>query len=160
MAIPVTQRWRKCCVCHCSCKTNCRWHLPGDVRRRVCFVAWGVNLVTVIFYPAWGCAPRGLCPEMERQGEAASQALDVCPGVVHGCGGWEGWAGQPLCAGFLGTHSHTQGQIGYREVALLTANQTCFLKAELCLFLLYDLSFGEGFGSPSVAQKLGWWCTG
>lgn len=55
----------------------------------------------------------------------------------------------------LGTHSYTQGQIGYREVALLTANQTCFLKAELCLFLLYDLSFGEGFGSPSVAQKLG-----
>lgn len=26
-----------------------------------------------------------------------------------------------------------------------------FLKAELCLFLQYDLNFGEGFDSPNVA---------
>ena len=68
------------------------------------------------------------------------------------------WA-SPVLPGFLVTPL-PKGQTGHREMALLTANQTCSLKGELCLFLLHDLSLGEGFGSPSVAQKHGWWDTG
>lgn len=63
------------------------------------------------------------------------------------------WA-SPVLLGFLATPL-PKGHTGHRKTALLTANQTCSLKAELCHFLLRDLSLGEGFGSPSVAQKHG-----
>lgn len=72
-------------------------------------------------------------------------------------GGRTTWI-SPVLLGFLGTPI-PGGQAGHREMALLTANQTCSLKAELCLFLLYDLSFGEGFGSTSVAQPKTWMMT-
>lgn len=43
---------------------------------------------------------------------------------------------------------------GHREMHLHTASETYSLKAEIRLLLLYDLSFREVFGSPSVAQNL------
>ena len=64
------------------------------------------------------------------------------------------WA-SPVLPGFPATPL-PKGQTGHREMALLIANQTCALKEEFCLFLLHDLSFGESFGFPSVAQKNGW----
>lgn len=59
----MTRRWAKCYMHHCSCGTSCQGHLPGDVVRRVCFMAWGVDLVTVMFHPAWGWDPRLLWAE-------------------------------------------------------------------------------------------------
>ena len=64
--------------------------------------------------------------------------------------GGEGQMDQPFPAEFPGDFC-TQGQVDNREMALRTTNTTCSLKEELCLFLLYDLSLGESFGSPNVA---------
>lgn len=40
------------------------------------------------------------------------------------------------------------GQVGQKEMGLLRANHTYSLKSPLRLFLLCDLSFKEGFGTP------------
>lgn len=146
-------RWAKSCRHHRSRGTNCQGHLPGDVVRKVCFMAWGVGLVTILFHPTWGCGP-WVCrvQRTERPDEAAPDSLAACPGLTRGGGGWQG------LLGFLRTPH--PGRVGHREVALLTANQTCSLKAELCLFVLYDFSFGEEFGSPIAVRKFRWWRTG
>lgn len=58
-----------------------------------------------------------------------------------------GFLGAPIPYVFLGTGWSQRDGCAHGQ-------PNCSLKAELCLFLLYDLSFGEGFGSPSVAENL------
>lgn len=67
------------------------------------------------------------------------------PKMLRPEGGETGWSSSPRLNNL------------FRCNTWQSANLTCFLKAELCLFLLYDLSFGKGFDSPSVARKLRWW---
>lgn len=149
-------RWAKCCVHHCTCGTSCQGHLPGDIAGRVCFMVWGVDLVTVpSCLRLWGV--RVLCPEDKKTGRSSSGLLSS----LSRCNRWRWWVAGPKgpvvsCWISLGLPypKFSWGQVGRREMTELTANRTCSLKAELCLFLLYDLSFGEGFGSPSVAENL------
>lgn len=153
----MTRRWAKPCVYCCSFGTSCQGHLPGDVARRVCFMAWSVNLVTVIFHPVRSWGTRVLCPEDEETRWSSSPLLSSVQGSRM-TGGWKGQVGQLFPAGFPGD-CHTQGA-GWPLRDGFAHRQPCSLKAELCLFLLYDLSFREGFGFPSVAWKHGWWRTG
>lgn len=157
VVVPMTRRWVTCCVHCCSFGTSLQGHLPGDVARRVCFTAWSANLVAVIFHPDWGWATRVLCPA-DKETRWSSSPLLISVQGSHMTGGWKGQVGLPFPAGFPGD-CHTQ-RAGWPLRDGSAHCQPCSLKAELCLFLLYDLSFREGFGLPSVAWEHGWWRTG